>query len=128
MSGEGQRERETRNLKQTPGSELSAQSLTWGSNPRTVRSRPEPKSDAPPTEPLGCPSSALPKCVQPTRLGRGQFSSNAHSQALLPVRPTPPRPMAPVQIPKNYTASPKRCKVYVFENELLPIREAPVPL
>ena len=30
--GEGQRERETQNLKQAPGSELSAQNLTWGSN------------------------------------------------------------------------------------------------
>ena len=32
------RERETQNLKQAPGSELSAQSLTRGSNSRTVRS------------------------------------------------------------------------------------------
>ena len=47
----GQRERETQNLKQTPGSELSAQGLKWGSNPQTVRSRPEPKSDASLTEP-----------------------------------------------------------------------------
>ena len=37
-------------------SELSAQSLTRGSNPRTVRSRPEPESDAQPTEPPRCPS------------------------------------------------------------------------
>ena len=33
--GEGQRERETQNLKQAPGSELSAQSPTQGSNSRT---------------------------------------------------------------------------------------------
>ena len=33
-----ERERETQNAKQAPGSELSAQSLTWGSNPQTVRS------------------------------------------------------------------------------------------
>ena len=33
MSEEGQRERETQNPKQGPGSELSAQSPTWGSNP-----------------------------------------------------------------------------------------------
>ena len=33
-----ERERETQNLKQAPGSELSAQSLTWGSNSQTVRS------------------------------------------------------------------------------------------
>ena len=31
--GKGQRERETQNPKQVPGSELSAQSPTWGSNP-----------------------------------------------------------------------------------------------
>ena len=35
---EGQRERETQNLKQAPGSELSAQSPTRGSNPQTARS------------------------------------------------------------------------------------------
>ena len=34
--GEGQSEREAQNLKQAPGSELSAQSLTWGLNPQTV--------------------------------------------------------------------------------------------
>ena len=33
----GEAERETQNLKQIPGSELSAQSLTWGSNPWTFR-------------------------------------------------------------------------------------------
>ena len=32
-----------RNTKQAPGSELSAQSPTWGPNPWTVRSWPEPK-------------------------------------------------------------------------------------
>ena len=49
--GEGHRERETQNLKQAPGSELSAQSPTRGSNSPTVRSRPEPKLDAQQTEP-----------------------------------------------------------------------------
>ena len=44
-AGEEQRERETQNPKQVPGSELSAQSPSWGSNPQTVRSWPEPKSD-----------------------------------------------------------------------------------
>ena len=38
---EGQRERETQNRKQAPDSELSAQSPTRGSNPRTARWRPE---------------------------------------------------------------------------------------
>ena len=54
--GEGQRERETQNPKQAPGSELSAQSVTQGLNPSTARSRPEPKSDAQPTEPPRSPS------------------------------------------------------------------------
>ena len=35
---EAERERETQNPKQAPGSELSAQDLTWGLNSRTVRS------------------------------------------------------------------------------------------
>uniref|UniRef100_A0ABI7Y0K8 N-terminal asparagine amidase n=1 Tax=Felis catus TaxID=9685 RepID=A0ABI7Y0K8_FELCA len=38
------REREKQNLKQAPGFELSAQRLPRGSNPRTVRSQPEPQS------------------------------------------------------------------------------------
>ena len=41
---EGKRERKTQNLKQAPGSELSAYSRTWGSNAPTMRSLPEPKS------------------------------------------------------------------------------------
>ena len=49
--GERQGERETQNLKQAPGAELSAQSPMRGSNSQTVRSRPEPKSDTQPTEP-----------------------------------------------------------------------------
>ena len=39
-TGEGQRERETQNRKQAPGSEPSAQSLTRGSNSQTARSWP----------------------------------------------------------------------------------------
>ena len=35
--GEGQRDRETQNPKQAPGSKLSAQSLTWDSNSQTAR-------------------------------------------------------------------------------------------
>ena len=35
---EGYRERETQNSKQAPGSELSAQSPTWGLNSQTTRS------------------------------------------------------------------------------------------
>ena len=42
---------ESQNLKQAPGSELSAQSPTGVSNSRTVRSRPELKSDIQPTKP-----------------------------------------------------------------------------
>ena len=37
-SRERKKERETQNLKQAPGSELSAGSLTQGSNPQTMRS------------------------------------------------------------------------------------------
>ena len=36
--GGAETERETQNLKQAPGSELSAQRLTRGSNPQAVRS------------------------------------------------------------------------------------------
>ena len=51
MSGGGaERERGTQDPKQVPGSELSAQSPMWGLNSRTVRSWPEPKSDAQPTK------------------------------------------------------------------------------
>ena len=42
----GEEQRGKGNLKQVPGSELSAQSPTQGSNSRTGRSRPEPTSDA----------------------------------------------------------------------------------
>ena len=42
QAGDGQGE-ETQNLKQAPGSELSAQSPTQGSNSQTVRSWPELK-------------------------------------------------------------------------------------
>ena len=60
MSGGGaERESETQNLKQAPGSELSAQSLMWGLNPQAVRSGPEPKSDAQPTEPPRRPKRIL---------------------------------------------------------------------
>ena len=50
-AGEGQTERETQNPKQAPGSELSAQSPTRGSNSQTARSWPESKSDTQPNEP-----------------------------------------------------------------------------
>ena len=56
--GEGQRERETRNQKQAPDSELSAQSPTWGSNSQTVRLWPKPKSVAQPAEPSRRPEIA----------------------------------------------------------------------
>ena len=46
QAGEGQRERESQNLKQAPGSGLSAQGPTWDLNLWTGRSGPEPKLDA----------------------------------------------------------------------------------
>ena len=48
-------ERQTPNMKQIPGSELSAQSLMLGLSSPTVRALPEPKSDAQLTEPPRCP-------------------------------------------------------------------------
>ena len=48
---EGQRQEATQNLKQAPGSKLSAQSRTLGLNSETTRSWPETKSDTIPTEP-----------------------------------------------------------------------------
>ena len=48
--GRGREERETQNLKQAPGFELSAQSPMWGLNSQTARSWPESKLDAQQTE------------------------------------------------------------------------------
>ena len=56
---EGQKERETQNLKQAPGSELSARSLTRSSNLQTARSWPELKLHPQPTEPPRRPSKLL---------------------------------------------------------------------
>ena len=53
----GEADRETQNLKQAPGSELSAQSPTQGSNSQSARSRPDLKSDTQPTEPPRHPES-----------------------------------------------------------------------
>ena len=49
--GGAEREGETQNSKQAPGSMLSAKRPKRGSNSQTVRSWPEPKSDTQPTEP-----------------------------------------------------------------------------
>ena len=66
MSMGGAERGETQNLKQAPGSVQTAQSLTWGSNPGTMRSWPEPKSDTQPTEPPRRPShwSFYPKSTK----------------------------------------------------------------
>ena len=60
------RERGRQNLKQAPGLELSAQSLRRGSNACTMRSWPELKLDAQPTEPPWCPSLSIfnPQFIQ----------------------------------------------------------------
>ena len=55
MNGGGARKRETQNPKQVPGSELLAESLTWGLSLEMARSWPRPKSDTQPTEPPRCP-------------------------------------------------------------------------
>ena len=54
-----ERERETQNLKQAPGSELSAHSSMWGSNSQTVRSQSESKSDTQPNEPPRHPEKQM---------------------------------------------------------------------
>ena len=43
---EREQERETQKLKQGPGSEMSAQSLTWDLNSQTMRSWPDMKPEA----------------------------------------------------------------------------------
>ena len=82
--GEGQRERETEDLKQTPGSKLSAQSPTQDSNPRTTRSWPEPKSDAQLTEPPRRPESTS-FLVREAKLVIGERTpfATAHDPGLL---------------------------------------------
>ena len=67
-AGEGQREKETQNPKRAPGSELSAQSPTRGSNSHTVRSWPELKSVAQPTEPPRHPTLFLKDLLTRTRI------------------------------------------------------------
>ena len=74
IGGGTEREGETQHLKQTPGSELSAQSPTQGSNPRSWS---EPKSIIQPTEPPRCPSKQwkyINTFTQWTSLWRRYFS------------------------------------------------------
>ena len=69
MSGGGAEREGDTEPKQAP--ELSAQSLTWGSNSRTARSCPEPKSKVQPTEPPRHPRPWLSNWVQSVgRTGR----------------------------------------------------------
>ena len=57
------RERETQNLKEAPGSELSATEPDTGLEPMSVRPRPESKLDAQPTEPPRCPQKITNKKI-----------------------------------------------------------------
>ena len=69
VSGGGaERERETQNPKQVPGSELSAESPTRGSNSQTARSWPELKSDAQLIEPPRSPSTVYLLISHPSDL------------------------------------------------------------
>ena len=70
--GRVERERETQNQKQAPGSELSAQSLMQGSNSKTMRSGPEPKLVAQPTEPPRHPCTFLKFIYFKRESGRGR--------------------------------------------------------
>ena len=80
------RERETQNLKQVPGSELSAQSPIRGSNSQTARSWPELKSAAQPTEPPRHPSTTqkfIPGCQQwqlAASCGPGEAEQGVHGE------------------------------------------------
>ena len=69
--------RKTQNRKQAPGSERSAQSPAWGSNPRTMRSWPELKSNVQRTEPPRCPCVM---CVYPRCIFRCQTSPSSAKQ------------------------------------------------
>ena len=53
--GDGQREMETQNLKQAPGSQAVSTEPDVGLEFTTMRSQPEPKSDTQLTEPPSCP-------------------------------------------------------------------------
>ena len=87
-AGEEQRERETQNLKQAPGSELSAKSRTPGLNPGTLRSWPAYRLSHP-----GAPEFVsifdrvvaifLPSgCLSPVGLPRWRFASFTSSPQL----------------------------------------------
>ena len=79
--GGAEREKETQNQKQAPGSEPSAQSPTQGSNSRTVRSWPELKSDALPTEPPRRPPNLYFKQITLTTVwGAGWSGKQAYKQ------------------------------------------------
>ena len=80
-AGEGQRERETQNLKQVPGSELSAQSPTRGSNPPTARSRPEPKSVAQLTEPSRHPLNTFERQSKRVSTSRGRVGREGDTES-----------------------------------------------
>ena len=99
-----ERERETQNRKQAPGSEPSVQSPARGSNSRAVRSWPEPKSDAQPTEPPRRPSASVFKLVWSWghQLHPAQLLSIRH---LLPVTQSA-WPQKPPQISPLTSASP----------------------
>ena len=75
------RGRDTENPKQAPGSKLSAQSPTEGSNSSTSRLWPEPKSDTQPTEPPRRPysklsTSASSPCLDPIQFLLSSISVN----------------------------------------------------
>ena len=90
-AGEGLRERETQNLKQAPGSKLSAQNLTQGSNSWTARSWPEQRSNAyKQNEPPRSPRLVLSEgyegnlCFRPPR---GHVLSSAYKDSFMPSSP-----------------------------------------
>ena len=82
--GRAQREGDTES-ETGPGSELSAQSPTRGSNSRTVRSWPEPKADAQSTEPPRSPNNSTWIIRNTCCYLQGKYQRNKQTNNLLSI-------------------------------------------
>ena len=102
-----ERKGDTQDPKQAPGREPSAQSPGQGSNSRTARSGPEPKSDARPSDPgaparhFSCPTLAYQ--LAPVHL--------AHTACPTPACPCGPAPPNPPPLPSSFCpTTPSLCQ------------------
>ena len=87
--GEGQRERETQNPKQAPGSKLSAQSPMRGLNPQTVRSWSEWSPALIQLSHPGAPFVSFPAPPQTSLCAFTPLTNVTSSQSALCVLPPP---------------------------------------